>query len=119
MPKSKIEVKKEDRVGCFLDTRTFIGWGYHLGMQPIPKGIGTNFGMPIGSLNPKIVLDSGKVVWGSEMWWGEEKKIQAKINYLGDKMETITVEELREKFYGSLPEKDRPELEMIEFTVIG
>ena len=29
--------------------------------------------------NPKIVLDSGKVVWGCECWFGPEVEVQAMI----------------------------------------
>lgn len=29
--------------------------------------------------NPKLLLDSGKVVWGFECWWGSEEKIRDSI----------------------------------------
>lgn len=35
--------------------------------------------------NPKIVLDDGEVVWGSECWWGPEENYDA---FRGDRTET-------------------------------
>lgn len=32
-----------------------------------------------GRTNPKILLDSGKVVYGCECWWGPEASVRAKI----------------------------------------
>jgi hypothetical protein len=29
--------------------------------------------------NPKIVLDSGRVVWGMECWWGPEERVKETI----------------------------------------
>jgi len=115
---TKIEVKKSDRVGCFLDGTTFIGFGYRLGCFPTPKSIGTDLRIREGTLNPKIVLDSGEVVWGCECWWGNAKEIQFKIDALGSLKRDITVKQLRKDFYGHLPEADRPKLEIIEFTVV-
>ncbi len=33
-------------------------------------------GIPIEFNNPKIVLDNGKVVWGSECWWAPEEQVK-------------------------------------------
>jgi hypothetical protein len=35
-----------------------------------------NVGMP----NPKIVLDSGVIVWGAECWWGPEAQVKSKVS---------------------------------------
>jgi hypothetical protein len=60
------------RVGALLDAHgdsvRLFGYGEHLGNQPCEK-LG-------GRPNPKIKLDSGKIVWGCECWWGPEEKIK-------------------------------------------
>jgi len=42
-------------------------------------------------LNPKIVLDSGKVVWGCQCWWTDESKTEAIIG--GRKVVNMEVED--------------------------
>ena len=57
------------------------GYGVHVGDEIPPRGtlcLGVDLheeGVP----NPKIVLDSGDVVWGCECWWGGEVKVKASI----------------------------------------
>lgn len=114
---TKIVVEKESRVGCFLDVETFIDWGYFLGCVEPTEGIGLNIGGLVGKSNPKIVLDSGEVIWGCECWWGNEKEIQPKIDALGDKMKTCTVEEMRKILYQAVPEDKRPIVETLEFEI--
>lgn len=59
----------------------FFGWGTFQGREVPPEGI--IFGgheicklPPPYNKVPKIVLKSGKVVWGSECYWGEERFIR-------------------------------------------
>lgn len=74
----KVEVPKNmdvgTRVGAFLfmsDTELLVlGYGTYDGDEETPPKDVTDFGMP----NPKITLDSGKVVWGCECWWGPEEE---------------------------------------------
>ncbi len=44
------------------------GYGEMVGEEPCPY----LFDIP----NPKIVLDSGEVVWGCECWWGNAEKFE-------------------------------------------
>lgn len=114
---NKIVVEKKSRVGCFLDKETFIGWGYFLGCVKSQEGIGLNIGGLLGIDNPKIVLDSGEVIWGCECWWGSEKEIQSKIELLGGKMKSCTVAEMRKILYQTVPEDKRPIIERLEFEI--
>jgi hypothetical protein len=34
----------------------------------------------MGHTNPKSLLDSGKVVWGCECWWGPEDQVKASVH---------------------------------------
>ena len=69
------------RVGAILsaddrEVRLF-GYGVYQGDEIPPEGTG-GLGSLIrecGHKNPKIVLDSGEIVWGCECWWGPEQKI--------------------------------------------
>lgn len=49
----------------------------------------------MGYDNPRIRLDSGEVVYGVEVWWGEEQSLRAQID--GYKVKTITVEQMRSR----------------------
>ncbi|MEW6096234.1 MAG: hypothetical protein AB1567_06885 [bacterium] len=72
--------KVSDRVGCIWGTNEngdveFLGYGTYVGDE-VPIGSVGLFGEICQEqkiLNPKIVLDSGKVVWGCECWWGKRK----------------------------------------------
>lgn len=59
----------------------FLGYGIYEGDQVPPKGV-TFLGLDLSELghtNPKIVLDSGEVVWGCQVWWGPEAAVQKRI----------------------------------------
>lgn len=88
------------RVGAILsatsDTVHFLGYGVYDGEHEPPFG---PFGMPkeehdkiinemksSGQLpadyawkNPRITLDDGRIVWGTQCWWGPEETIRQKI----------------------------------------
>lgn len=73
------------RVGavCNADEKTvrLYGYGVYEGDEVPPPGIQI-FGQELhelGHANPKIKLDSGKVVWGCECWWGAEEKVKTMI----------------------------------------
>jgi hypothetical protein len=79
---------QDERVGAILGANAetkivkFLGYGTFQGCEvPSPDASG----WMAESLrkhqrsNPKILLDSGKVVWGCECWWGPEDDIKAKI----------------------------------------
>lgn len=47
------------------------GYGKYEGDEPCPH---------LGDIpNPKILLDSGDVVWGCECWWGEAEVAEQKL----------------------------------------
>lgn len=62
------------RVGAIAkadeNTVTFFGYGIYAGDEVPPADIG------LGFPNPKILLDTGEVVWGCECWWGPEAKVR-------------------------------------------
>jgi hypothetical protein len=66
--------KVGDRVGAIQkgDEKEvhLFGYGVYEGDQICPD---------LGFPNPKILLDSGLVVWGFECWWGSEEKIKKMI----------------------------------------
>lgn len=51
------------------------------------------FGLPVKHPNPKIKLDSGKVVFGCECWWGSEKVVLEKIG--SRKIVLVDIDEIR------------------------
>ena len=55
------------------------GFGTYQGYEVPPEDI-KFFGLPIRHTNPKILLDSGKVVWGCECWWGDEESVKRTID---------------------------------------
>lgn len=107
MEKTKRDpVKVGDRVGCFLsvvrDKGLFIGWGTYVGDEVPPnEGLGSLTGYLAGERrsNPKIVLDSGDVVWGCECWWGPEDEIIAERAKLAEVID-ISVDDAR---HGKIP----------------
>ena len=54
-----------------------IGYGAYAGIEVPPPDINPplNGGRP----NPKLILDSGEVAWGCEVWWGPEDAVKAKV----------------------------------------
>lgn len=79
-------MKKGDRVGAIFGTGegavSFLGYGIFAGYE-VPKGA---YGPMADALvvdaakNPKIVLDSGRTVWGCECWWGPEGQIKVRLD---------------------------------------
>ncbi len=65
---------KGDRVGALLAVENgkayLFGYGVYEGDEIPPLEI--NPWLNSGNPNPKIKLDSGKIVWGCECWWGPE-----------------------------------------------
>jgi len=100
-------VKIGDRVGCFLSvvgrSALFLGWGTYVGDE-VPPNEGQSSMTPnltgLRRANPKLVLDSGDVVWGCECWWGPEAEIKAEY----EKMEQVTTITMAEARLGKIPE---------------
>lgn len=104
---SKNGVKVGERVGCFLsvvrDTALLLGYGTYVGDEVPPNEGHTSLTAYLSGLrqaNPKILLDSGDVVWGCECWWGSEAEIQAECARM-KKVIPITMAEAR---LGKIPE---------------
>ena len=96
-------VKVGDRVGAVLssegDTVKFLGYGIYEGEFIPEEAIGM-----IGRLcvearrtNPRIRLDSGKVVYGCECWWGSEDKVKDKLELYKNIID-VDIEEVRDEF---------------------
>ena len=88
-----------DRVGAVShsegDTIYIFGYGVYAGDE-VPDTAGGWMGEGLrenGVTNPKIVLDSGKVVWGCECWWGSEESVRKNIE--GKTVVEIDIEEAR------------------------
>ena len=71
-----------DRVGVMIgadaDTKIikWLGFGRYIGETiPSPEAGGFNFGVP----NPTLELDSGKICYGCETWWGAEGEMKVKL----------------------------------------
>lgn len=47
--------------------------------DPMPVGWVADMMRDYARPNPKIRLDSGKIVWGCECWWGSEEEIRRKL----------------------------------------
>jgi hypothetical protein len=84
-PVTKSGYQIGDRVGAIASADKeevyIFGYGQYMGDVVPPPEI-TFMGLSLAELghtNPKILLDSGKVVWGCECWWGPEDKIKASI----------------------------------------
>ena len=75
-------MKIGSRVGAVLGAKEgkceFLGYGIYEG-DFVPEGaVGFMAKALVDNhqVNPKICLDSGKVVWGCECWWGDEEKVK-------------------------------------------
>jgi len=83
-----------DRVGAIesanvAEVRIF-GYGSYRGREVPPLGIIGPFGEQMKWENPKILLDSGEVVWGCECWWAPEQKVK---DAIGNRRITIVAPE--------------------------
>lgn len=72
-----------DRIGAILSADReevrLLGFGTYQGKEIPPPGInlmGIDLNS-IGLMNPKLLLDNGKIVWGCECWWGPEAEVRA------------------------------------------
>lgn len=74
-----------DRIGALLsatkDEVKLLGYGVYVGDEVPVTAMGMLAEMcrEVNHANPKLVLDSGKVVWGCECWWGDEAEVRAKV----------------------------------------
>lgn len=78
--------EKGVRVGAILradpEVVEFFGYGVYKGDEIPPEGTPGVFGIDaheLGITNPKIELDSGKVVWGCMCWFAPEDQTKKMI----------------------------------------
>jgi len=75
--------KPGDRIGAIShsdgDTLHLYGYGEYLGEFFPPKGTQGPFGIDaseVGCENPCMRLDSGRIIWGCQCWWGSEDSVR-------------------------------------------
>lgn len=88
--------KVGERVGAMASANKeevhFFGYGVYEGDEVPPKNIMGPLGyMPLP--NPKILLDSGEIIWGCECWWGPEERMKQELG--NRRVLPITPEEYR------------------------
>ena len=99
--------KKGDRVGAILGAEKgmveFLGYGVYDGDHVPTEGVGPFADMmkKANIPNPKIILDSGRVVYGCECWWGPEEEIRKKVAAY-EKVVIVDIDALR-KSYNETP----------------
>lgn len=91
-----------DRVGAIIradgDTIEIYGYGIYEGKKVPPEELNVQFfGMPLTMENPCIKLDSGKLVFGCECWWGSEDMIKERVAKYANVVE-LDVEEVRARY---------------------
>lgn len=94
-------MKKGDRVLAFAGRNSSgaiesFGSGVYEGEEVPPEGVIGPFG-EMTTPNPKILLDTGEVVWGCECWWGPEDKVKERYLTQGVIVVPITPQEYRAK----------------------
>lgn len=91
-----MKAQVNDRVGAILGSKghyvEFLGYGIYQG-EEIPPAEITFMGLHLNIPNPKILLDSGKVTWGCECWWGPERTVQAMLE--GKEVVVVDIEQVR------------------------
>jgi hypothetical protein len=104
--------KVGDRVGAICSANgervAFFGYGTYQGDHVPDQDYGPFCKMlrAEGIANPKIVLDSGEVVYGCECWWGAEAVVHERIERWrnnGVKILEVSIKEQR-----LLAEADKP-----------
>jgi len=99
-----VKHKIGDRVGAICGSKDgvvdFFGYGVYQGDSEIPFTAGGLLGeisreVKIG--NPKILLDSGKVVWGCECWWASEESIKKQLEQAKE-VKIVDIEDYRKEW---------------------
>jgi hypothetical protein len=94
--------KIRDRVGAILradqERVELIGYGVYAGDEVPHEGVAGMGAMlrEMNRPNPKILLDSGKDVFGCECWWGSEEKVKKMIGER--KVVEVDIDEVRSVF---------------------
>ena len=88
------------RVGALMraenDTVWVFGYGTYQGDRIPDPALGVRFlGCEMDWPNPCILLDSGKLVFGCECWWGAEEQVRKTVSAYKTVIETDIEEERR------------------------
>lgn len=92
-----------DRVGAISHGKNGVlyifGYGVYEGDFVPETAVGwmAEASREVGSTNPKIKLDSGKVVWGCECWWGAESVVKKRCAD-ADEVVEIDIDESRREY---------------------
>lgn len=95
--------KPGDRVGAISHGKDGIlyifGYGTYEGdfVPDSAEGWMAEAARSVGTTNPKIVLDSGKTVWGCECWWGAESEVRKQCALAKEVVE-VDIEETRRSY---------------------
>jgi hypothetical protein len=95
--------KKGDRVGAIFGSGErgpieFFGYGVYEG-DFVPKEAAGQIAEVMTKTNfpnPRIRLDSGKVVYGCECWWGLEENIRGMLSETCLMVKEVDIDEVRE-----------------------
>jgi len=101
-------VKPGERIGAWLSILPdegrgiFLGFGTYVGDEVPPNEGSTSLTAFLSGErrpNPKLLLDSGEVVWGCECWWGSEAAVKAE----KDRMKEVVQLTMAEARAGKIP----------------
>lgn len=106
--------KKPQRIGAILytdkDTKKvfFLGYGEFVGCESPPDYVRgcVYLVRQSNGMNPKLRLDSGKIVWGCECWWGGESETRQELKekkQKGYEVVEVDIDEVRKRQPAPLP----------------
>ncbi len=110
-----------ERVGCISsgdsDTLKVLGYGVYESDEVPTEAVGdfADFMRGNGMKNPKIRLDSGKVVYGCECWWGPEEAVKARVAVYKNVVD-VDIDELRRAYHEAEQKRQQANLEALDAT---
>jgi hypothetical protein len=94
--------KVGDRVGAILGSKDgvveFFGFGVYMGDEVPQEAVG-GIAASLRSMcikNPCIELDSGKIVYGCECWWGGEEQVKKRLD--AAEVVNVDIDDIRKKW---------------------
>lgn len=107
-------MKKGDRIGAIFGDGggyfRFLGFGIYDGDVELPEeatGYFSEQAREEGNLVPRLKLDNGDVVYGTECWFDAEDVVRAKLEDSGLAIHKVKIEEMREQYKQRLAVKMR------------
>ncbi len=100
------------RVGAILQQTEdgvveFLGYDVLQPDKVIPEdgvGLWTDICKETGDMTPKIVLDSGEVVYGCECWWAAEDEIKQRLAEAKE-VKQVSITQVRADYWGEENDK--------------